>query len=312
MRLAPEITAKLIFEATDKEDPYSAILLNGMPIGVFVLGEYLEAALAWHDCFVVLLSDNCFAEAIYIHLLDAKGNLIDSAVIGTILSLGNFRSFQITGSDQFSFSFFADDQFQVTLLSRPRFRGFWPAAFGLLRGFMYLRVGWWRHFSIRRQVFVAEKTKDGMRLAPEITAELLVKGRAGKASYSAILLNGSAIGASVKGERLVTALAWGDFFVVLFADTCAFATRIYVHFLDSKGRLLDSAIIGAFSSEGNFRSLQITGLNQFSFRFHAEDIWHIELFSELRLRWPLPWSKSRLAWRGFRLWHHFDVRQQTR
>ncbi len=103
--------------------------------------------MAWRNFFAVLLSDDDdYENMLHIHLLDAPGRLLDSASIGGPYTSGTFRAFEITASDAFSFEFFVDDLWTVTLFDAQRLRRPWPEALGVSRP----EIGLYRHFSVDR------------------------------------------------------------------------------------------------------------------------------------------------------------------
>lgn len=96
---------------TDQEnaEPKSEIWLEGVATGRVIAGEYLEAAILWNGCYLILTTDNSpFEEMLDIHLLDLNLKVGDSASIGDMYNTGTFSHLQLSDPNTISLSFIGD------------------------------------------------------------------------------------------------------------------------------------------------------------------------------------------------------------
>jgi hypothetical protein len=123
MRIAKELTTKLVQGMGKGKVPTSEVLVNGTSTGKLISGAVLEVAVQWEDSYLLFMTDDVpFEEMLGIHLLDNKLNLLDSALIGGPYSTGSFSSLELSEPDTVCFRFIGDRTWTVELLSRPRFR----------------------------------------------------------------------------------------------------------------------------------------------------------------------------------------------
>lgn len=141
MRKAPEVSISLL--AVDP--PCSRVQLGGAPAACGqVAGQVLEGAFAVGDRYLLLLSDGIPSEDILsIHLLDARGALLDSASLGSPYATGAFQLLGLSAPDTVRFRFIGDTDWAVQVLDAPQAR--WPLlgeprgvrrAFGVRRWFV--------------------------------------------------------------------------------------------------------------------------------------------------------------------------------
>jgi hypothetical protein len=154
MRIASELTIRLVREGDNETVPESEILLNGRPSGKLVLGAWLEAAVQWQNYYLLFMTDDVpFEEWLRIILLDNHLDLLDSARIGVPYSSGKFSSLAIKEPNSVSFHFFADTTWNVELLSKPKIR----------MPFITEPIGVWRSFSFSRHFIVSENPQPQTR-----------------------------------------------------------------------------------------------------------------------------------------------------
>jgi len=68
--------------------------------------------------------------------------------------------------------------------------------------------------------------------------------------------------------------------LIFLTDDVPYEDALNIHLLDKELNCLDSATIGSIYSTGTFKSLDITGPTQVSFRFIGDTDWGIELLPE--------------------------------
>lgn len=103
--------------------PRSELLSDGAPTALTLDGAVLEAALRWHDCYVVFLSDDIPSEdALHIHLLATDFRLLDTASLASMYSTGSFAALHLLPPDRLSFRFFGDAIWTLELLAQPQMR----------------------------------------------------------------------------------------------------------------------------------------------------------------------------------------------
>jgi hypothetical protein len=122
MHIASQLSTRLVPQPED-EIPRSEILLRGAPTGKQVNGAVLEAAIAWRDCFLLLLTNDIpYEEMLNIHLLDDTFTLLDTAILGAAYSTGSFRELVLIEPDQVGFQFIGGTPWRIELLNDPEFR----------------------------------------------------------------------------------------------------------------------------------------------------------------------------------------------
>lgn len=116
------LTLRLLESHADT-GPRSELLSDGTPTALTLDGAVLEAALRWHDCYVVFLTDDIPSEdSLHIHLLDTYFRLLDTASLASMYSTGSFTALQLLPPDRLSFRFFGDAIWTLELLARPQMR----------------------------------------------------------------------------------------------------------------------------------------------------------------------------------------------
>lgn len=145
MRIVKELTAKLVHGANEGKVPASELLIHGTSTGKLVSGGVLEAAIQWENRYLLFMTDDVpFEEMLSIHLLDAKMNVLDSALIGSPYSSGVFTSLLLSEPNTVQFRFIGDTLWRIELLSHPRFRiPFLSEPSGVKRP-----IGFFRHFIV--------------------------------------------------------------------------------------------------------------------------------------------------------------------
>lgn len=123
MRVAIEISAKVIEEKGEVEVPTSEIVVSGKSTGKFVSGAVLEAAVQCDERYLLFFTDDVpFEEMLSIHLLDNQWHFLDSARIGGIYTTGTFSALKLCEPNLVHFRFIGDTDWVVEILSRPMFR----------------------------------------------------------------------------------------------------------------------------------------------------------------------------------------------
>lgn len=160
LRLADELTIKLVAGLPEKAVPVSDIIVNGAPTGKRVAGALLEAAVQWHDKYLLLTTDDCpFEEFLGVRLLDSQFNLLDSAQIGAIYNTGTFSSLELREPNTVSFLFIGETTWRVELLPAP----------GVRVPFFSEPYGVWRRFSFRRHFVVHGNPQSQPRTRQDIS-----------------------------------------------------------------------------------------------------------------------------------------------
>jgi len=141
MRIASELTTRLVHEAGEVERPTSEFFLHGKSTGKIISGAVLEAAVQWEDRYLLFMTDDVpFEDMLSIHLLDAQLNMLDSALIGSPYSTGSFSSLELSEPNTVRFRFIGDTLWSIELLSRPGFRvPFISEPLGVYRPFGFSR-----------------------------------------------------------------------------------------------------------------------------------------------------------------------------
>ncbi len=92
-------------------------------------GAQLEAQFRCDEFFVVITTaGDPWEETLYIHLLDASPAVIDEITLGQIYTPASLRSFRPCGGSAFEFSFFADENWRLEILRKPRVVWPWKVA----------------------------------------------------------------------------------------------------------------------------------------------------------------------------------------
>jgi len=145
MIAAPEVLVERL-PAVQGEPPQAEVLIAGRRTGWQVGGAVLEAALRCDDKLLLLLTDDVpHEESLSIHLLDADGELLDTAWLGAVYATGMFDALRIEPPDSVTFHFFGGTEWIVRVLARPGWRLPWTLD---IPG-VHRRWGWRRHFVVR-------------------------------------------------------------------------------------------------------------------------------------------------------------------
>jgi len=147
MRVAGEVTTRVVEGAVEGDIPASEVYREGRASGTRVSGAILEAAVQWQDrCYLLFLTDDVPQEdMLSIHLLDDRLKLLDSAVIGSPYSTGSFTSLELREPNTVRFRFIGETTWSVELLPRPVLR---LPCFSEPRG-VRRAFGFSRHFLVR-------------------------------------------------------------------------------------------------------------------------------------------------------------------
>ncbi len=148
MRLAHEIRLRVRMGVDEPDAPNSEVLVGRRATGRVVRGAILEAAVEWNQHIVLLASDGVdFDDALHIHLLDARIQLLDTAQIGMVSVGTGFSNLVFKEPDTLEFAFASPERWRVTLFRQRRPRIPWigePMAvsrpFGFSRRFGIARL----------------------------------------------------------------------------------------------------------------------------------------------------------------------------
>lgn len=148
MRLARELTTRLVDAGGDVRTPTSEILVEGQPTDKFLPGAHLEAAVHWTKFYLLFTTNDVpFEESLRISLLDEQFAPLDQAVIGGLYATGSFSALKLVDPDVVRFQFMGDATWSVRLLSRRAFR----MPFFSEPGGVYRPFGFSRQFVVSKQ-----------------------------------------------------------------------------------------------------------------------------------------------------------------
>jgi hypothetical protein len=146
MRIADQVTLKLVTEGSDDSSPRSEFVLNSIPTGTHIEGATLEAAVEWNSYYLLFTTDDVpYEEMLRIVLLDPTLEVLDSALIGSPYSTGSFSSLELLEPDTVKFRFIGGSPWEVQLLSTRALR---LPFFSEPRG-VHRPVGFSRHFIVK-------------------------------------------------------------------------------------------------------------------------------------------------------------------
>jgi hypothetical protein len=118
MRIARSVSTELLPAAGAAGIPRSEILLHGARTGKLVSGAMLEAAVQWQDRHLLFMTDDVpFEDMLSIQLLDARFDLLDSALLGSPYATGSFSSLSLIEPNKVRFRFIGDTFWTVELLA---------------------------------------------------------------------------------------------------------------------------------------------------------------------------------------------------
>jgi hypothetical protein len=146
IRVADQITLKVVAEGSDDSSPTSEVVLDGIPTGTHVRGATLEAAVEWNSYYLLFTTDDVpYEEMLRIALLDQDLGLLDTALIGSPYSTGSFSSLELIEPDTVTFRFIGGSPWEVQLLPAPALR---LPFFSEPRG-VHRPIGFTRRFIVR-------------------------------------------------------------------------------------------------------------------------------------------------------------------
>lgn len=123
MRLAPEVSVRALPATGEDAPPRCEVQLHGRALGTELGGHLLEAAVEADGRFLLFVSNDCpYEELLHLHLLDAQGQLLDSATLGGPYTTGRFAGPRLLDARRVGFAFFDDKDWEVELLDAPRLR----------------------------------------------------------------------------------------------------------------------------------------------------------------------------------------------
>lgn len=120
MKLLPPSVFALRQETllSDHAMPSSEVVVSGSPTGKIIAGAELEAAIQWHDFFLVFVTDDIPQEdTLRIYLFDRQLNLVDSATLGAIYSTGSFSELELGPPNTVRFRFIGGVTWTLELLT---------------------------------------------------------------------------------------------------------------------------------------------------------------------------------------------------
>ncbi len=143
------------FTVTSEGDYQCQLWREGAPTGIRLDGAKLQAAVAWLDLFLLVITDeNGYEDFVNLHLLDAHLKILDTASVGSPYNSGQFGGLALAPPNQLTFSFPGEAHaWRITLYEKPRlsrpllpFSGVWRS--------LTIR----RHFDVR---MVSQSAKGG-------------------------------------------------------------------------------------------------------------------------------------------------------
>ena len=145
MHLTAAFSLRLHTAGTDLKSARSEILRAGQPTGKVIDATVLQAAIAWQNCTVLLVTDDIpYEEFLTIHLLDAELNLLDTASIGTMYGTDELTQLTLVGPAEFEFSFLGRRRVELLLKAQWRDPFNWCEPPGVWRAW-----GFHRHFCVK-------------------------------------------------------------------------------------------------------------------------------------------------------------------
>lgn len=122
MRLADEVNIQPL-PTGDDQPARSVVLLRGQPCSTPVTGRLLEAAVESDGRYLLFLTDDTpYEDLLHVHLLDARGQVLDAADLGGPYSTGRFTGPRLLGDNRIGFGFIDDKDWEVELLPAARLR----------------------------------------------------------------------------------------------------------------------------------------------------------------------------------------------
>lgn len=149
---------------------------------------------------------------------------------------------------------------------------------------------------------------NAMRLAKEL--ELRVRPTGGAASCGEVWIAGRRTGAVVSGCVLEAAVRCELGWFLFVTDDIPYEEALAIHFLDDRGRLLDSAYIGGPYTTGSFSNLRLEPPATVHFSFIDDAEWRVRALPEPRYAVPW-WPDARGVWRDGQIKRRFKVYRET-
>lgn len=123
LRLAQELSTRIVERKGDQEIPKSEVLSSEQPTGRIISGAILESAIQCNGHYLLFMTDDTpFEDMLSIHLLDQQWNLLDSAVLGGSYATGTFAAMKLEEPNRVNFRFIGERDWSVEVLSKPKFR----------------------------------------------------------------------------------------------------------------------------------------------------------------------------------------------
>lgn len=124
MRIAREIEIRPIAANDLETAPRSEVWLDGRHTGTQVSGAILETAIQTNaGPYLLFLTDDIpYEDFLSVHLLDADGNRLDSATIGSPYATGTFSLLRMKPPNEVHFTFIGETVWIVESLPRPELR----------------------------------------------------------------------------------------------------------------------------------------------------------------------------------------------
>lgn len=134
--------------ASEDSAPMAELTVQGRPVPQPLPGAVLEAAFDCEGRTLLFLTDDVpHEDALQVHLLDDRLQLLDSATLSSMYSTGSFELVATEPPRSVRFRFFGGTDWTVELLDEPAMR---LPLIGEPRG-VHRRLGFTRHFKVHGQ-----------------------------------------------------------------------------------------------------------------------------------------------------------------
>lgn len=101
----------------------SELVFKGNPTGVLIIGTNLEAQFDYGEGYLLFITfGSPYEESLHIYLINYDLHIIDSIRLGQIYTGGILDNVRITAENQIKFSFFGNDEWTLTILSKPKWK----------------------------------------------------------------------------------------------------------------------------------------------------------------------------------------------
>jgi hypothetical protein len=109
--------------AAEDAGPMAELNVQGRPVPQPLAGAVLEAAFEWDGRTLLFLTDDVpHEDALQVHLLDERLQLLDSATLSSMYSTGSFALIGTEPPRSVRFRFFGGTDWTVELLDEPAMR----------------------------------------------------------------------------------------------------------------------------------------------------------------------------------------------